>query len=320
MPVPVGTIIAAGAAVASTAGNAYMTGRTNRKTREFSKEMYNRQREHALADYNMQNDYNSPTSQMQRLREAGLNPNLIYGSSANAGEASPVRSSQAPPWNPHAPQVDAASIGESIGKYYDVQKTKEETDNLKKQNTVLAQEALLKDAQRTNVNADTASKLVQTDTGKFRLELESVLRQNTLDARDADLRKTNLENEKISAETKKVGVDTQFTLNQDERNASANSSSLQEAAARILSMRYQNAKSVDERKEINKRIDLLKVDEALKQEDLRLKKAGIQPHDPAYQRAVQDFINKNIIGNDFDSKGVRTPKSGAIYHAPWKPY
>lgn len=37
--------------------------------------------------WNMQNEYNSPSSQMQRLTEAGLNPNLIYGSSANAGNA-----------------------------------------------------------------------------------------------------------------------------------------------------------------------------------------------------------------------------------------
>lgn len=36
-----------------------------------------------LIDY--QNEYNSPTAQMQRLMEAGLNPNLVYGSQAPAG-------------------------------------------------------------------------------------------------------------------------------------------------------------------------------------------------------------------------------------------
>lgn len=36
-----------------------------------------------LIDY--QNAYNSPASQMQRLAEAGLNPNLVYGSQAPAG-------------------------------------------------------------------------------------------------------------------------------------------------------------------------------------------------------------------------------------------
>ncbi len=32
-----------------------------------------------------QNDYNSPSAQMQRLQEAGLNPNLVYGSNAPSG-------------------------------------------------------------------------------------------------------------------------------------------------------------------------------------------------------------------------------------------
>lgn len=36
-----------------------------------------------LIDY--QNEYNSPTKQMQRLAAAGLNPNLVYGSAAPAG-------------------------------------------------------------------------------------------------------------------------------------------------------------------------------------------------------------------------------------------
>lgn len=33
--------------------------------------------------WKMQNDYNSPRQQMQRLQEAGLNPNLIYGDSVS---------------------------------------------------------------------------------------------------------------------------------------------------------------------------------------------------------------------------------------------
>ena len=50
----------------------------------------NRQR---LADqqnikfWNMQNAYNTPKEQMKRLKDAGLNPNLIYGSNANTGTA-----------------------------------------------------------------------------------------------------------------------------------------------------------------------------------------------------------------------------------------
>jgi hypothetical protein len=40
-------------------------------------------RKNALADWNMQNAYNSPQQQMQRFKEAGLNPNLIYSQMSN---------------------------------------------------------------------------------------------------------------------------------------------------------------------------------------------------------------------------------------------
>lgn len=44
-----------------------------------------------LEMWNMQNAYNSPQQQMQRLKEAGLNPNLVYGNGAvgNAAGAAP---------------------------------------------------------------------------------------------------------------------------------------------------------------------------------------------------------------------------------------
>lgn len=38
-----------------------------------------------LAQWNRENEYNSPASQIQRYIDAGLNPNLIYGSGTSAG-------------------------------------------------------------------------------------------------------------------------------------------------------------------------------------------------------------------------------------------
>ena len=48
---------------------------------------YQRQRE--MYDYMFQkeNDYNSPVRQMQRLRQAGLNPALLAGSAVDAGSS-----------------------------------------------------------------------------------------------------------------------------------------------------------------------------------------------------------------------------------------
>ena len=50
--------------------------------------------------WNMQNKYNTPKAQMGRLKDAGLNPNLIYGSgSANTGVAGSIAPSKAAPYS-----------------------------------------------------------------------------------------------------------------------------------------------------------------------------------------------------------------------------
>lgn len=50
--------------------------------------------------WKMQNAYNTPKEQMKRLQDAGLNPNLIYGSgSANTGVAGSIAPSKPAPYN-----------------------------------------------------------------------------------------------------------------------------------------------------------------------------------------------------------------------------
>lgn len=49
-----------------------------------------------LKNWRRMNDYNHPRAQMQRLQEAGLNPNLVYGSGANVGNADSVDSTSTP--------------------------------------------------------------------------------------------------------------------------------------------------------------------------------------------------------------------------------
>lgn len=110
-------IVAAGITAAGSAlgagGSAIAQGKMNKKTRQFSERMYGVQRKDALADWQMQNEYNSPEMQMQRLREAGLNPNLVYDNGASFGSPDAVRSFSAPSWNPQAPDYSAA--GQSLG-------------------------------------------------------------------------------------------------------------------------------------------------------------------------------------------------------------
>lgn len=84
--------------------------------------------------WKMQNKYNLPSAQMQRLKDAGLNPNLIYGSSpagagGNAGAISPAK---AAPYNIQNPVPPPAMLIESqaIKNYSDSIYSKAKADEI----------------------------------------------------------------------------------------------------------------------------------------------------------------------------------------------
>jgi len=93
----------------------------------------NRQR--ALSDQKALNLYNSPAQQMQRFREAGLNPNLIY---KQTNEGAAVRSTDA-----IAPKIDETQL-DVLGKTNNiaVQKLNLESMKLRNQNQQLQNEVL----------------------------------------------------------------------------------------------------------------------------------------------------------------------------------
>lgn len=54
---------------------------------KYSKKLMELQYQQNLDLWNKQNDYNSPTAQMQRLQAAGLNPNLVYGNGVSGNSS-----------------------------------------------------------------------------------------------------------------------------------------------------------------------------------------------------------------------------------------
>ena len=148
---------------AGSIGSSVISNSGGRKSQE-------RANEHNVNFWNMQNEYNSPTSQMQRLREAGLNPNMLYGGPTGtaAGNAEKIAPAKAAPFQFNNPSQSFNSVAQT-------ENTRAQTDNLKVQNTVLVQEALLKAAQTGEVG-------IKTATGKFDLTLARELRENSVDA------------------------------------------------------------------------------------------------------------------------------------------
>lgn len=143
MPLPLVPLIGAGAQLLSGGINAISQGSMNKKNRQFALEMYQRQRNDALADWNAQNAYNDPSAMMKRLKAAGLNPNLAYGNPTTAGTAPMPRQSSASVPEGKAPQW-GTGISDAIMMFYEIQKTQAQTDNIKAQAelTRLKQEAV----------------------------------------------------------------------------------------------------------------------------------------------------------------------------------
>lgn len=77
----------------------------------YNRQMYEKQNADALKFWNMQNAYNDPSKEIERLRAAGLNPMLMYGNGQPAGS---ISAATAPQNN-----VDGtAQIGESVQPVY----------------------------------------------------------------------------------------------------------------------------------------------------------------------------------------------------------
>lgn len=102
--------IAGGASLVGQAFNAYQSGKMNKRAERFNREMYAKQRADNLSDWHMQNAYNDPAAQMQRLQNANLNPHLVYGNGADAQMASPVRSSNISNPSYDTPRIDLGSV------------------------------------------------------------------------------------------------------------------------------------------------------------------------------------------------------------------
>ena len=100
-----------GGAIISGIGSlgASLLGNTGARRRQ---ELANKQN---IEFWNMQNAYNTPKAQMGRLSDAGLNPNLIYGSNANTGTAGAIAPSKAAPYNIKNPvPLQAMLLGSQI--------------------------------------------------------------------------------------------------------------------------------------------------------------------------------------------------------------
>lgn len=276
MPLP---LIAAGiAAGANLLGGHFgrkATREENAKSRAFSREMYGLQKQDNLEFWRMQNEYNSPEKQIERLRAANLNPSLMYGggTSAAAGQADKIATPDVQAAQFRVPEFgDIGAAGNMIGNYFDTKIKQAQYSNLKAQNSVLYSDAALKLAQGSNTQFDY----------EFKRKMEDV---------QADYLRESLREKE---------TDIDIKISQEERNAAMHSKNLEEAAQRIMKLRLENSRDPLERQRMKSVINNLDKDSGLKELDMELWSRGITRQDPLWARMLVRYLETAIEKGGFN--------------------
>jgi hypothetical protein len=272
--------------------NSFLNRRSQKKQNEadkqFALDQQNRQRTWDVEDWNKTNAYNHPAEQMNRLRQAGLNPNLVYGKGADntavmirGGATQPISKQEAPQLN--------YSAANAIMQYQNVKNVKAQTDNLQADVQLKQKESLVKDANIAKTMQDTA-------TSEFQLEQSKALK-------DSVIQQAMLQNRSLE-------TNMQLNINRDQREEMKNSAEVPNILRQTINAEFQhklmelqystNVQEQRKREEEIKQLQIMqdnaKKDAELKQLDINLKKVGIQPGDKLYMRFLTQFLTGAVNG------------------------
>lgn len=247
----------------------------NVKNRQFAREQYQTQRQDALSDWQMQNAYNSPAAQMQRFKDAGLNPHLIYG---QGNVAQPMRSSSPQSSQGAAPRLEMRSMYQFP------------LMNLQKE---------LSETQISQMNATIARQRVETIKAMSQIDLNRVglKRANIAAWVDEQLKDTRVQSEMMDLGSKQIR--NEYNQRQLDWQAQLASQGLNPLLQQILQSKAVTDLTGSRKMEVEARIKSIDQDTAIKEEEKRLRQAGASFKDPAWQRLLLKIVH-SIFGDIFN--------------------
>lgn len=161
-----GAVIAGGASLLGSAlgfGSQKKTNKANMELAKYQNEWQTQENEKAyqrnLQMWNLQNEYNSPTQQMARLRSAGLNPNLVYGSGVTGNSAG-----SAPQYQPaDIKRAELSSyrgwnqgLTDAVSNFLAFRSNRAQVENMEAQNSLIRQQTATEATRQANIAASTA--------------------------------------------------------------------------------------------------------------------------------------------------------------------
>ena len=176
----------------SALGGAYTDWRNRKRQekqniddRQFQMDMYEKTKADSREDWDRMNKYNSPEQQMQRLREAGLNPNMVYGKGAD-NTAVMIKSGTSGSGSLPAPQgrdnlTPAMITGmNALTQYQQVKQSQAQTDNLVETNKNIQAQTVLTQKESAKKDLEMSNLATQTARSQFDLALAKELKDNTM--------------------------------------------------------------------------------------------------------------------------------------------
>lgn len=253
--------------------------------RSMQREQNQADRDFALAQWNRENEYNNPKAQMERLKAAGLNPNLAYGT------ANTVSAHQQPPQSKPLPPLNNAALGEGISgginSYVDLRQKKLQNDLLEVQKANMAQSLAESIAREANVKSQTKFREgIQTDKTNFEIgKLNIGFSRDAFSLKLAqDLRDNSIKSAMLDTQSKELKNKAQEINNMtlEQKNAFI----LEDLQSRI-GLNKANKNSTEIRNQL----------EAMKAE---YRKEGIEVTDNMWFRIISKFLSGNTDGKIYN--------------------
>lgn len=171
------------------------TDATNRANQQMAEYAYNRDQ----AMWQMGNEYNAPEAQMARLKSAGLNPNMVYGSGNAAGNAS----AQLPKYQ--APRMEfnyktPIDLPGMISMYQDVAMKAAQIDQVRANTDYVRGGVPLRESQRLLTDTKQNTEATRGGSELLKQQQDVKLYPYQLEMQKERTRSSDLENERREAE------------------------------------------------------------------------------------------------------------------------
>lgn len=237
---------------------------------------------HDIDMWNRQNEYNTPLAQIQRYQEAGLNPNLIYGSgTASAGNASSYPTYDAPNVSYNYKGFDP--IAPAISAFNDFRIKSAQVDNLQEQNRLI-------ESQADSVVIDNIRK-------EFDLALDTETRPYEVSRRSSLSSNEGLRSSLLGSQISNLDSSTEYTRARTEQQLEDLIYSRSTREDRINLVKEQLRNTVKRGRNIDADT-LLKVQNRVSYElDNELRRLGINPSDSQVSRVAGRLINEFLPDN-----------------------